>query len=64
MNLPNAILKDATLLVNWVRLVKSDNEIEYMKQASVLAQTGMQKAYDQIRPGVRQCDVAADIQHS
>ena len=63
-HLPNAIFKDNTLLVNWVRLVKSDSEIEYMKQASVLVEAGMQKAYNTIRPGVRQCDVTADIQHS
>ena len=63
-HLPNVTFEDSTLLVNWVRLVKSDTEIKYMKQASVLVQAGMQKAYDSIRPGVRQCDVAANIQHS
>ena len=63
-HLPNTTFRDATLLVNWVRLVKSDNEIEYMKQAGVLVQQAMRKAYATIKPGVRQCDVAADIQHS
>ena len=62
--LPNATFKDATLLVNWIRLIKSDKEIEYMQQASVLVQKGMQKAFDNIKPGVRQCDVAAEIQHA
>jgi len=63
-HLPNATFKDSTLIVNWIRLVKSDNEIKYMKQASVLVEIGMQKAYNTIRSGVRQCDVAADIQQS
>ncbi|WP_258871361.1 aminopeptidase P family N-terminal domain-containing protein, partial [Halobacillus trueperi] len=32
--LPNATFQDATLLVNRVRIVKSDQEIEYMKRAA------------------------------
>jgi ectoine utilization protein EutD len=63
-HLPNTTFKDSTLLVNWVRFVKSNNEIEYMKQAGVLVQAGMKTAYEKIRPGIRQCDVAAEIQHS
>jgi len=62
--IPNANFKDATLLVNWVRLVKSEKEIEYMQQASVLVQEGMQQAFENIKPGVRQCDVAAKIQYA
>ena len=61
---PNAIFYDANLLVNWVRLIKSKDEIKYMKDASVLVQLGMQKAYDTIKPGVRQNEVAGKIQNS
>ena len=61
---PNAIFHDANLLVNWVRLIKSENEIQYMKDASVLVQLGMQKAYNTIKPGVRQNQVAGNIQHA
>jgi len=63
-HLPNAEFRDANLLVNWVRLVKSEKEIEYMKQASLITQQGMQKAFDKINIGVRQCDVSAEIQYS
>ena len=61
---PNANFSDAYLLVNWIRLIKSKAEIEYMKQAGELVQLGMQKAYDTIRPGARQSTVAGNIQHS
>ena len=61
---PNASFHNAYLLVNWIRLIKSDNEIKYMKDASILTQIGMQKAFDTIKPGVRQNQVAGYIQES
>ncbi|MED1468478.1 M24 family metallopeptidase [Bacillus salipaludis] len=61
IGLPNASLKDATLLVNWVRLIKSDAEIEYMKRAAVIAEKAMQAGIELIQEGVRECDVAAKI---
>ena len=61
---PNASFHDAYLLINWIRLIKSDNEIKYMKDASILTQIGMQRAYDSIKPGVRQNQVAGNIQQS
>ena len=61
---PNAKFYDANLLVNWVRLIKSDSELKYMQDASILVQLGMQKAYDTIKPGVRQNQVSGDIQKS
>ncbi|MCM3089173.1 M24 family metallopeptidase [Bhargavaea ginsengi] len=60
-NLPNAQFSDATLLVNYVRLIKSEKEIEYMKRAARIAGIGMQAAVESIREGVRECDVAANI---
>lgn len=60
-NLPNATLKNANLLVNWVRIIKSDQEIEYQKRAGKLAELAIQAAADTIAPGVRQCDVVAAI---
>jgi Xaa-Pro aminopeptidase len=59
--LPNATWHDADLLVNWVRLVKSDAEIEMMQAAAEIAEIAMQTAWDGARPGVRQCDLMADI---
>ena len=59
--LPNARVKDCERLVNWVRLVKSDEEINYMKIASQITQLGMKTAFEAINPGVRQCDAVAKI---
>ena len=59
--LPNAKIKDCERLVNWVRLVKSDEEIKFMKIASQITQLGMKTAFEAINPGVRQCDAVAKI---
>ncbi|MBA2175023.1 M24 family metallopeptidase [Halobacillus locisalis] len=59
--LPNARFKDATLLVNKVRMIKSDQEIEYMRRAAQIADLAMQKGVESIYPGVRECDTASEI---
>ena len=61
---PNAKFINAHLLVNWIRLVKSNAEIDYMKKASTLVQLGMQRAYDSIKPNIRQNEVTGNIQQS
>ena len=60
-NLNNAKFKDAFLLVNWVRMVKSSQELLYMKQAGEIANLAMKVAMRKARPGVRQCDVIAEL---
>ena len=60
-SLPNAVFTDATNLVNWVRLIKSDNEISIMKQAGKIAENVMQTALDNLSPGTRECDVVAKV---
>ena len=59
--LPRATFVDASLLVNWVRIVKSPREIAYMRQAGVLVEKAVNVAIAMIEPGVRQCDVAAAV---
>jgi Xaa-Pro dipeptidase len=59
--LPRAQWVDAELLVNHVRLVKSDAEVVYIKQAAEISRRAMQAAYDVIEPGVRECDAAAKV---
>ena len=61
---PNAKFKDAHLLVNWIRFIKSDSEIAYMRDGAKLVQAGMQTAYNEIKPGVRQSVVAGKIQNT
>ena len=60
--LPNAKLKYAERLVNWVRVVKSNSEIKLMQSAARIVESGMKMAFKSINPGVRQCDAVADIQ--
>jgi len=60
-SLPNAVFTDASLLVNYVRLVKSDQEIEYIRRAAKIVEKGMDAAVQNIAAGVRECDVVAQI---
>ena len=59
--LSNCKLIDSGFLVNWVRFIKSNKEIEYMHQAARNVEVGMQAAIDHINVGTRQCDAAAAI---
>jgi ectoine hydrolase len=60
-NLPNARFEDSRGLVNWIRIIKSETEIAYMRQAARLVELGMRAGIDAILPGVRQCDAVAAI---
>ncbi len=62
--LPSANIKDSERLVNWVRLIKSDSEINLMKGAAKISENAMKIAMDSINPGVRQCDAVAEIQRA
>ena len=62
--LPNSKIKDSKRLVNWVRLIKSDAEINLMKGAAKISENAMKVAMDSINPGVRQCDAVAEIQRA
>lgn len=52
---------DGFLLVNRVRMKKSVRELEYMSQAGQIAALAMEGARETARPGVRQCDVMAEV---
>ncbi|TXR50533.1 M24 family metallopeptidase [Phyllobacterium endophyticum] len=60
-NLPNARFSDAELLVNRVRLIKSPTEQHYLREAGRIADAAMAAAVDKCAPGVRECDVVAEI---
>ncbi len=59
--LPAATWLDASLLVNWVRSVKSPAELALMREAAAIAQYAMETALAVIEPGVREADAAAQI---
>ena len=62
--LPNAKIKDSERLVNWVRFVKSEAEINYMKSAALITEKAMHTAMNVINIDVRQCDAVGEIQKS
>jgi ectoine hydrolase len=59
--LPNARFEDAFLLVNRCRMKKSAKELEYMHQAGQIAAAAQNAAFEKCEPGVRQCDVMAEL---
>ncbi|AXT36542.1 M24 family metallopeptidase [Phaeobacter sp. LSS9] len=62
--LPQAVLVDATALVNWQRLVKSDAELGFMRKAARITDKVIQTAIERAAPGVRKNDLVADILHA
>ena len=60
-NLPNAEFTDATLLVNWIRVKKSDRELAYMAEAARISEAAMQAGLDAVEAGVPEYEVAAEI---
>ncbi|MCF8105889.1 MAG: M24 family metallopeptidase [Desulfohalobiaceae bacterium] len=59
--LPHVRFEDCSLLVNWVRSIKSQAEILFMQEAGKIAEKAMQTALDNIAPGVRECDCVAEV---
>jgi ectoine hydrolase len=54
-------LADANLLVNWVRIIKSEAEIALMGQAGKIAEKVMATALANLVPGKRECDAVAAV---
>jgi Xaa-Pro aminopeptidase len=59
--LPDARFVDAFLLVNQCRMKKSPRELDFMRQAGKIAAAAQQAAFEKAAPGVRQCDVMAEL---
>lgn len=62
--LPDAEFRDATALVNWQRLVKSDDEIAFIRKAARITDKVVRTAIDRAAPGVRKNDLVADIMYA
>ena len=60
-HLPNATIKNATILVNWCRAVKSEQELIYMRRAGRIVEKMHQRIFDVIEPGMRKSDLVAEI---
>lgn len=59
--LPDATVSDNRELVNWARLIKSDAELVYMREAGRIISDTMRNALAKLVPGVRQYEVIADV---
>lgn len=60
-SMPNAKFGSATGMVARQRMVKSPAELQYMREAATIADSAMRAGLTAIKPGVRECDVAARI---
>ncbi|MBY6141235.1 ectoine hydrolase DoeA [Leisingera daeponensis] len=60
-HLPNAQFADANVLVNWQRAVKSEAELDYMRQAGQLVGRMHRRIVEKVEPGMRKCDLVAEI---
>jgi len=59
--LPQATLGDNHELVNWVRLIKSESEIGYMREAGQICSQAMIRALELLRPGTPQNEIIAEV---
>lgn len=60
-HLPNATLHDATGLVNWQRLIKSPQEIEYIRRAARIVEAMHAKIAEMVEPGLAKNELVAEI---
>ncbi|UES40454.1 ectoine hydrolase DoeA [Roseibium aggregatum] len=59
--LPNAEFIDATSMVNWLRAVKSDEELVFMRKAARISEKIMDGVLERVVPGMRKADLVAEI---
>jgi ectoine hydrolase len=59
--LPNAVLRDATGLVNWQRAVKSPRELAYMRTAARIVEAMHRRVLEVVEPGVPKNVIVAEI---
>lgn len=57
--LPEAVFLDGTNLVNWVKTIKSEPELAYMRQAARICERVMDTALEAIKPGALEREAAA-----
>ncbi|MDY0885254.1 M24 family metallopeptidase [Dongia soli] len=62
--LPNGKFANNGDLVNWARLVKSETELKYMREAGRICTEAMNRAIAKMKPGVPQNHVIAEIYHA
>lgn len=61
IGVPNARITDATLLVDHIRVIKSEMEIRYLKQAGAFAEIEMRAAIGGLCHGITEAQIAATV---
>lgn len=61
-HLPGARFFDATGLVNWQRIVKSDHEVEFIRRAAAIVDAMHAKVIELVEPGLPKNVLVAEIQ--
>ncbi|MEO1948835.1 MULTISPECIES: M24 family metallopeptidase [unclassified Thioclava] len=59
--LPEATLLDASVLVNWQRLIKSDEELRFMRRAARISELVIERAMELAEPGLRKHDLVGEL---
>ncbi|MBV7410848.1 M24 family metallopeptidase [Maritimibacter sp. DP1N21-5] len=59
--LPDATMVDATTLVNWVRLIKSDEELRFMRRAARISELVIGRAMELAEPGMKKHDLVGEL---
>ena len=60
-HLPDAVLVDATGLVNWRRIIKSPAEVDFMRVSARIVEKMHERIVEVMEPGVRKNEVVAEI---
>ncbi len=60
-HLPNATFEDATALVNWQRMIKSDEEIAYIRKAANISNRIIDGIVERAEPGLQKNEMVAQI---
>ncbi|MFT5504727.1 MAG: ectoine hydrolase [Gammaproteobacteria bacterium] len=59
--LPQASIVDNRELVNWIRLLKSPAEVDYMREAGRICTLAMNRVVERLKPGIPQNEIIADV---
>ena len=60
-NLPDASFLDATSLINWQRIVKSQEELVFIRRAAKISEKMIDGVMERVEPGLKKNELVADI---
>jgi len=59
---PTVQFANGEMLIEELRAIKSEEEIEYMKKAARIAELGMDSAFKAVKPGLSEADLASEVE--